>query len=97
MPSSRTTTWPTGGSSGAAVWSTSTRIDTALLTIEAENDELCRPGQTEAAHRLCTGIPDERASSHHLQPGVGHYGVFSGTRFEAEIYPEIRDFVVAYD
>jgi polyhydroxyalkanoate depolymerase len=68
------------------------RIETAMLTIEAENDELCRPGQTEAAHRLCTSIPDARRR-HHLQPGVGHYGVFSGSRFEAEIYPEIRSFI----
>jgi polyhydroxyalkanoate depolymerase len=68
------------------------RIDTAMLTIEAENDELCRPGQTEAAHRLCTGIPEQRRR-HHLQPGVGHYGVFTGSRFEAEIYPEILSFI----
>jgi polyhydroxyalkanoate depolymerase len=68
------------------------RIDTPLLTIEAENDELCRPGQTEAAHKLCAHIPDERRR-HHLQSGVGHYGVFSGSRFEAEIYPEIRSFI----
>jgi len=64
-------------------------IQSALLTIEAENDELCQCGQTEAAHRLCTGIPPER-KRHHLQPGVGHYGVFSGTRFEQEIYPEVK-------
>jgi poly(3-hydroxybutyrate) depolymerase len=69
-------------------------ISTALLTIEAENDELCPPGQTRAAHALCTGIPPER-KEHHLQPGVGHYGVFSGTRFEREIYPIIREFVAA--
>ena len=62
------------------------RIDTALLTIEAENDEFCRPGQTEAAHQLCTGIPEAR-ERHHLQPGVGHYGVFSGTRFETRDLP----------
>jgi polyhydroxyalkanoate depolymerase len=72
------------------------RIDTALLTIEAENDELCRPGQTRAAQYLCTGIPEGRRR-HHLQPGVGHYGVFSGSRFEAEIYPQIRSFVADYD
>jgi polyhydroxyalkanoate depolymerase len=69
-------------------------ITAPLLTIEAANDELCRPGQTEAAHRLCTGIPEE-LKQHHLQPGVGHYGVFSGSRFEAEIYPEIRSFIAS--
>jgi poly(3-hydroxybutyrate) depolymerase len=67
-------------------------IETALMTVEAENDELCPPGQTQAAQDLCTGIAAER-KRHHLQSGVGHYGVFSGTRFEQEIYPEIRRFV----
>ena len=67
-------------------------IRTSLLTIEAENDEICPPGQTQAAHDLCTGIPAER-KRHHLQPGAGHYGVFSGTRFDREIYPEIKSFV----
>jgi polyhydroxyalkanoate depolymerase len=67
-------------------------IRTALLTIEAENDEICPPGQTQAAHALCVGIPTDR-KRHHLQPGVGHYGVFSGSRFEQEIYPEIKRFV----
>lgn len=67
-------------------------IGTALLTVEAENDELCPPGQTSAAHDLCTGIPTER-KHHHLQPGVGHYGVFNGSRFDNEIYPVIRTFI----
>jgi poly(3-hydroxybutyrate) depolymerase len=67
-------------------------IRTALLTIEAENDELCPPGQTEAAQDLCTGIPARR-KRHHLQSRVGHYGVFSGTRFDREIYPHIKSFV----
>ena len=58
-------------------------IETALLTIEGENDELCPPGQTRAAHDLCTGIPADR-KRHLLQAGVGHYGVFSGTRFDRE-------------
>jgi poly(3-hydroxybutyrate) depolymerase len=65
---------------------------TDLLTIEGARDDICSPGQTEAAHALCTGIPDHRRH-HHLQPGVGHYGVFSGSRWEAEVYPVLRDFI----
>ncbi len=65
---------------------------TALLTVEGANDDICSPGQTEAAHDLCTGIPAER-KHHHLQPGVGHYGVFSGSRWESEIYPVLRTFI----
>lgn len=67
-------------------------IRTSLFTIEAANDDLCPPGQTVAAHELCSGIPSVRRR-HHLQDGVGHYGVFSGSRFRSEIYPRIRDFV----
>jgi poly(3-hydroxybutyrate) depolymerase len=67
---------------------------TDLLTIEGANDDICSPGQTEAAHGLCTGIPEDR-KHHHLQPGVGHYGVFSGSRWDTEVYPVLRDFVAA--
>lgn len=69
-------------------------IRTALMTVEAENDDMCPPGQTEAAHALCTAIPAARRR-HHLQVGVGHYGVFSGSRFQNEIYPQIRGFIAA--
>jgi polyhydroxyalkanoate depolymerase len=67
---------------------------TALLTVEGANDDICSPGQTEAAHRLCTGLPEER-KRHHLQEKVGHYGVFSGSRWEAEVYPVVREFIAA--
>ncbi|RBY83032.1 polyhydroxyalkanoate depolymerase [Geodermatophilus sp. TF02-6] len=68
---------------------------TALLTVEGARDDICSPGQTRAAHGLCTGIPEEH-KRHHLQPGVGHYGVFSGSRWEAEVYPVLRDFIAAH-
>ncbi len=69
---------------------------TALLTIEGEQDDICSPGQNRAAHDLCTNIPDHMRGEH-LQPGVGHYGVFSGSRWEAEIYPVVRNFINAHD
>jgi poly(3-hydroxybutyrate) depolymerase len=69
-----------------------TAMTTALFTIEGENDTMCPPGQTRAAHDLCTGIPETR-KRHLLQAAVGHYGVFSGGRFEREIYPEIVAFI----
>jgi poly(3-hydroxybutyrate) depolymerase len=68
----------------------------ALLTIEGEHDDISGVGQTEAAHRLCTGIPSAH-KAHWLQPGVGHYGVFNGTRFRAEIAPRIADFVLSHN
>jgi poly(3-hydroxybutyrate) depolymerase len=66
----------------------------ALMTVEGENDDITGLGQTEAAHALCANIPDARRV-HHLQPGVGHYGTFSGRRFAAEIAPRIQAFVEA--
>jgi poly(3-hydroxybutyrate) depolymerase len=68
--------------------------DTTLLTVEGAQDDLCSPGQTAAAHDLCTGLPAGRRH-HHLQDGVGHYGVFAGSRWESEIYPVLRDVVAA--
>jgi poly(3-hydroxybutyrate) depolymerase len=69
---------------------------TALLTVEGAKDEMCPPGQTQAAHDLCTGIPAEHRR-HHLQEGVGHYGVFSGSRWETGIYPVLRSFVAEHE
>jgi poly(3-hydroxybutyrate) depolymerase len=66
----------------------------ALLTVEGEHDDISGVGQTEAAHRLCTNIPPDR-QAHWLQPGVGHYGVFNGSRFRSEIAPRISDFVLS--
>lgn len=66
----------------------------ALLTVEGEKDDISGVGQTEAAHRLCVNIPADR-KAHYLQLGVGHYGVFNGSRFRAEIAPRISDFVLS--
>src|SRR6478736_4632518 len=66
----------------------------ALLTVEGENDDISGVGQTEAAHKLCVNIPAER-KAHWLQPAVGHYGVFNGSRFRSEIVPRISDFVLS--
>ena len=66
--------------------------DTALLTIEGERDDISGLGQTEAAHQLCSGIVAAK-KKHHLQMGAGHYGVFSGSKFRAEIAPIIARFL----
>jgi poly(3-hydroxybutyrate) depolymerase len=66
----------------------------ALMTVEGENDDISSVGQTEAAHALCMNIPDEH-KVHYVQPVVGHYGVFNGSRFRAEIAPRISDFVLS--
>jgi poly(3-hydroxybutyrate) depolymerase len=65
---------------------------TALLTVEGENDDICAIGQTLAAQELCTGLHPLR-KQHHLQTGVGHYGVFSGRRWATEVYPRVRTLI----
>lgn len=67
---------------------------TALLTVEGEHDDISGVGQTEAAHALCANIPPEK-KAHYLQLGVGHYGVFNGSRFRSEIAPRISDFILS--
>jgi polyhydroxyalkanoate depolymerase len=65
---------------------------TALLTVEGERDDICAVGQTLAAQDLCTTLrPWLR--THYVQPGVGHYGVFSGRRWQNHIYPMVRDVI----
>ncbi|RWK38814.1 polyhydroxyalkanoate depolymerase [Mesorhizobium sp.] len=67
----------------------------ALFTVEGENDDISGLGQTQAAHELCVNIPADR-QAHYMQPAVGHYGVFNGSRFRSEIVPRILDFISSY-
>jgi len=66
----------------------------ALMTVEGEKDDISGLGQTEATHGLCSSIPDQRRV-HYVQKGVGHYGVFNGSRFKSEIVPRIHDFMIS--
>jgi len=65
---------------------------TALLTVEGERDDICSLGQTLAAHDLCAGLR-QYMKTHYIQPGAGHYGVFSGRRWSGSIYPMVRDII----
>ena len=67
---------------------------TALLTVEGEKDDICAVGQTAAAHALCTGLRPH-LKRHHLQIGAGHYGVFSGSKWEKEVFPQVRNMILA--
>ena len=69
---------------------------TALLTVEGEKDDICAVGQTLAAHELARSIKPAR-KKHYVQPGVGHYGVFSGTRWASQIYPLVRQTIQQAD
>jgi polyhydroxyalkanoate depolymerase len=65
-----------------------------LLTVEGERDDICGLGQTMAAQDLCSGIKSTR-KKHYVQPGVGHYGIFSGSRWQTQIYPMVRNMIRA--
>jgi len=67
---------------------------TALLTVEGERDDICALGQTSSAHDLCSGLRPFM-KRHHMQAGVGHYGVFSGKRWDTQVYPILRNVVIA--
>jgi polyhydroxyalkanoate depolymerase len=67
---------------------------TALLTVEGERDDICAVGQTAAAHDLCSGLRPYR-KRHHMQAGVGHYGVFSGKKWEHQVYPLVKNLILS--
>ena len=67
---------------------------TSVFTVEGERDDICPPGQSVAALDLCTGLKSAQKRNH-LQLGVGHYGVFSGSRWANEIYPRLREVIAA--
>jgi poly(3-hydroxybutyrate) depolymerase len=69
---------------------------TALLTVEGGRDDICALGQTAAAHDLCTSLRPH-LKRHHLQANVGHYGTFNGKRWEKEIYPAVRNFILSME
>tara|TARA_R100000365_G_C2715412_1_gene49520 strand:+ start:296 stop:787 length:492 start_codon:yes stop_codon:yes gene_type:complete len=65
--------------------------DVALMTVEGEKDDISGIGQTQAAHDICSGLPEDMQTDY-VQPGVGHYGVFNGKRFRTEIAPRVTEF-----
>jgi poly(3-hydroxybutyrate) depolymerase len=69
--------------------------DIALFTVEGERDDISGVGQTQAAHDLCRNIP-RAMKADYVQPGVGHYGVFNGSRWRTDIQPRVRDFMRAH-
>jgi poly(3-hydroxybutyrate) depolymerase len=69
---------------------------TMLFTVEGEKDDICAVGQTLAAHDLCTSLKPYR-KRHHMQAGVGHYGVFSGRTWQNQIYPMVKNVILQSD
>jgi poly(3-hydroxybutyrate) depolymerase len=79
---------------GARLVDTKAITDIGIMTIEGEKDDITGPGQCAAAHDLTPNVPADR-HDYLLQPGAGHYGLFSGSRFRATIYPRMKAFMAA--
>jgi len=67
----------------------------ALFTVEGELDDISGPGQTQAAHELCSGIPKSMQQDY-VAPRCGHYGIFSGRRWREIICPKVGEFIKKY-
>ncbi len=70
--------------------------DIAILAIEGERDDISGIGQTRAALKISTGLPDEM-KKYHLAPGAGHYGIFNGSRWRSLIAPVVEDWIAAHN
>ncbi|GAB5467290.1 MAG: polyhydroxyalkanoate depolymerase [Rhodospirillales bacterium] len=69
--------------------------DIALQTVEGGKDDICAPGQTKAAHRILASLP-AALRDHHVEPDVGHYGGFAGSRFRRNVLPRILEFAARH-
>ena len=70
--------------------------DIFLLTVEGGRDDICAVGQTSAAHELCSSLRPH-LKRHYLQPDAGHYGVFSGRRWQNQIYPQVKNVILSME
>jgi poly(3-hydroxybutyrate) depolymerase len=68
----------------------------AIMAVEGEKDDISGVGQTLASLELTPNLSQDK-KAYHLQMGVGHYGVFNGSRFRSEIAPRIRDFILTHN
>lgn len=70
--------------------------DIALLAIEGERDDISGIGQTKAALKISTGLP-EAMKKYHMAPEVGHYGIFNGSKWREKIAPIVEDWILAHN
>ena len=69
--------------------------DIAILAIEGERDDISGIGQTKAALKISTGLPDAM-KKYHLAPEVGHYGIFNGSKWREKIAPVVEDWITSH-
>jgi poly(3-hydroxybutyrate) depolymerase len=70
--------------------------DIAILAIEGERDDISGIGQTQAALKISTSLP-KAMKQYHLAKGVGHYGIFNGSKWRERIAPVVETWIEAHD
>ena len=70
--------------------------DVALLAIEGERDDISGVGQTKAALGIANRLP-EKLKLYHLAAGVGHYGIFHGSKWRNQIAPVLEGWIATHD
>ena len=70
--------------------------DIAILAIEGERDDISGIGQTKAALKISTELPDAM-KKYHLAPEVGHYGIFNGSKWRDKIAPVVEDWILSHN
>jgi poly(3-hydroxybutyrate) depolymerase len=70
--------------------------DIAVLAIEGERDDISGIGQTKAALKIATSLP-EKLKKYHLAPGAGHYGIFNGSKWRDKIAPVVEDWIAKHN
>jgi poly(3-hydroxybutyrate) depolymerase len=69
--------------------------DTALLAIEGERDDISGLGQTRSALTLASALPEEM-KQYHMADGVGHYGIFHGSKWRNRIAPVLEGWIARH-
>jgi len=70
--------------------------DIGLLAVEGEHDDISGIGQTKAALKIATSLPDA-FKQYHLAKDVGHYGIFNGSKWRDRIAPVVEDWIRRHD
>ncbi len=68
---------------------------TAILAIEGERDDISGLGQTKAALKLATGLPESK-KGYYMAEGAGHYGIFNGSKWRTKVAPVVEDFIAKH-
>ncbi|WP_333571249.1 polyhydroxyalkanoate depolymerase [Sphingomonas sp.] len=69
--------------------------DIGILAIEGERDDISGIGQTKAALTIATNLP-ESFKQYHLAEGVGHYGIFNGSKWRNRIAPVVEQWMATH-